>query len=133
MKLSVSNLEAVGYLAVAVKGEWNLSDVKELIDALVTEVKQRGQAHLFVDASNLSGNPEELDRFLLGEHVAVALRHVELAVVYRADLINKLFQHTATNRGGQVLVVADQQEALAWLLAGTPLQADARACLPAGT
>lgn len=125
MKLSARTLEAVGYQAVEVQGEWNLSDAKALIGALVTEVKQRGQAHLFIDASNLSGNPEELDRFLLGEHVAAVLRHIKLAVVYRADLINKLFQHTATNRGGQVLVVADKQAALAWLLAGTPMQADA--------
>ena len=41
MKLSVSTMETVGYLAVEVKGEWNLPAVKELIDSLVMEVKQR--------------------------------------------------------------------------------------------
>ena len=69
-----------------------------------------------VDLRNMTGNPSILDRYKIGVEIAnVWGPRIKVAVVAKAEAINKLGENTAVNRGANIMVTADFAHALEWL------------------
>jgi hypothetical protein len=59
-----------------------------------------------------------MDRFILGEKVAELLSYkIKAAVVWPENDITKFAETVASNRGGKLIVVGNEDDALKWLLA----------------
>lgn len=56
-----------------------------------------------------------VDRYACGKHIAQELRNARIALVWHAELITKLAENTAVNRGGRFRIFADRAVATAWL------------------
>lgn len=67
----------------------------------------------FVD---MPGKVRTLDRFELGVQGAIILRHVaRIAVVYRREEMDKFLETVAVNRGLNIRLFDNMEEALSWL------------------
>ena len=117
MRLELLFDQADGYLLARVQGKWTTDNVKRAIEEVSAEIRKSGYARLLVDARELSAPQHEYDRFLAGVHIANALRGIDIAVLYPAELINKFVENVASNRGARLLVGSELDEALEWLLA----------------
>ena len=89
-----------------------------MADLGVKDAQEKYSAtRILVDATGLSGELEELDRFRIGEYAAEVLsRDVRFAMLAEDKRINKFFENVATNRGLNLIVVGNRQTALDWLL-----------------
>ena len=116
MKLTVSTQEESCYLAVEVVGDWDLEILKSLAGTLAIQTKNLKYDRVLVDAIKVSRAQQDIDRFLLGMHVASVSKGIKIAVVIPAEHIDYFFEDAAVNRGAEVSVFADKQTALQWLL-----------------
>jgi hypothetical protein len=99
-----------------VSGAWNLTDIFALIDRVRQEADAAGLAAVLVDLSAVPGPIPQMERFFAGERVAAVLRHrIRLAVVARAEYIDKFGENTAVNRGARMAVMLSEEHARAWL------------------
>ena len=65
-----------------------------------------------VDFTNLS----TMERYFIGEEIANIVSHkLSVAVVAPEEMITKLLERVATNRGANMLVVSDLKTAEVWL------------------
>ncbi len=105
-----------GWVRLAVAGAWNLTEVFELIDRIRWDTELAGIDRAFADMRAVEGPIPALDRFFAGERVASVLGpRVRLAVLSRPEMIDKLGENTAVNRGARILVTASETEAFAFL------------------
>ena len=116
MNLSIDIHSESGYLACTITGEWATDELKAFLETLSNELKKRGCSRIFADMSQVSGPPQEMDRFYLGKYVAFGLHNIKIAIVYKKVLKNKFFEDTAANRGAWIMVFPDKPKALQWLL-----------------
>ena len=56
-----------------------------------------------------------MHRFMLGEYIAKNLLDLKIAIVADADVIDKMVEDTAVNRGASLYVTCDRLDALNWL------------------
>jgi hypothetical protein len=104
------------FLWVVARGTWHLEDVFAMIETIRRETEWNRLGAAFADLRAMDGPIPDLDRFFAGERVAIVLgARVRLAVVARAEMINKLGEDTAVNRGARILVTPDEAQALAFL------------------
>jgi hypothetical protein len=121
MALEFSIHEEPGYLVIGVEGTFEIGDMKRMIQTLMVEGKKRGYDRALVDISKIEGPIKQFDRFLIGQHAAENWREgLRVAVVYRAEEINKFAEGVATSRGANLRVLADVESALHWLLEDLP-------------
>jgi hypothetical protein len=113
--------EEPGYLVIGVEGTFEIGDMKRMIQALMVEGKTRGYDRALVDISKVKGSIKQFDRFLIGQHAAENWRPgLRVAVVYRAEEINRFAEGVATSRGANLRVVPDVESALHWLMEDLP-------------
>jgi hypothetical protein len=99
-----------------VSGPWNLADIFALIARVREEADAAGLDVALVDLLDVPGPIPQMERFFAGKRVAEVLKHrIRLAVVARAEYINKFGENTAVNRGARMAVLSSQEHALAWL------------------
>jgi len=121
MALDVSIHEEPGYLVVGVTGTFEIAEMKKMIQDLVLEGAKRGYDRALVDISKVEGPIKQFDRFLIGQHAAEYWRPgLRVAVVYRAEEINRFAEDVATSRGANLRVLPDVQSALHWLMEDLP-------------
>jgi len=108
------------YLIAHVSGALSLDNLKELVDIVETESKKRGYNLFLVDMLRTGPPEKEMDRFYIGEYVALKLRGLKVAAVYPQELITKFGENTAVNRGASLIVLGDREQAIKWLLEGQP-------------
>jgi len=121
MALDVSIHEESGYLVIGVDGTFEIGEMKKMIKSLVIESEKRGYDRALFDISRVEGPIKQFDRFLIGQHAAEHWRPgLRVAVVYRADDINRFTEGVATSRGANMRVVPDVQSALHWLMEDLP-------------
>jgi len=121
MALDVSIHEEPGYLVIGVEGRFEIGDMKKMIQALMVESTKRGYDRVLVDISKIEGPIKQFDRFLIGQHAAELWRPgLRVAVVYRAEEINRFAEGVATSRGADLRVVPDVESALHWLMEDLP-------------
>ena len=105
------------YLLVRVSGPFDVSAAREVMVTIKQQAQAGGFTHILVDALGITAPARDLDRFLVGEALAQLLPHpFKVAVLYKAEWINKFAENTAVNRGAAVLVCSQEAKALQWLL-----------------
>jgi hypothetical protein len=113
-----------GYLEIGVAGPWSLENVYHLIDATRRECDRLALGRVLVDSRAMTGKPTEMGRFKGGVRTAEVLGgKIRVALVSRPDLITRFGENAAVNRGANLRVWADRDQALAWLLQGLPAAA----------
>lgn len=128
MGLETSVHEETGYLVIRVEGTFEIGEMKRVIESLMAESGRRGHDRVLVDISKVGGSIKQFDRFLMGQHMASVWRPgLRVAVVYRAEDINKFAEGVATSRGADMRVVPDMASALHWLMEDLPDTGDAEA------
>jgi hypothetical protein len=127
MALGVSIHEEPGYLVIGVEGTFEIGEMKKMIRNLATESEKRGYDQALLDISKIEGPIKQFDRFLIGQHAAEHWRPgLRVAVVYRADEINRFAEGVATSRGANLRVVPDVQSGLHWLMEDLPNAEDSQ-------
>ncbi|MGK7885992.1 MAG: hypothetical protein AB4057_15385 [Crocosphaera sp.] len=108
--------EEQGYLAVICEGIWDPVVVKELLVSIREQGIKKSKKLILLDWFNVSLPEREFYRFLAGEDVANILHYdFKLAVLYPKNFINKFAENVAVNRGANVFVCSNKNEALEWL------------------
>ena len=116
MHLTADHAFRDGYFWIAVAGRWDLGDAYGLVELIRRETDLAGVDRALADLRNVDGPVPGLDRFFAGKHVATVLgARVRLAVIARPEMIDKLGENTAVNRGARILVSGTEAEALAFL------------------
>ncbi len=116
MSLTVAHEIRGRFLRVVLGGVWQLEDVFATIETIRRETEWNRLGAALVDFRGVLGPIPDLERFFAGERVAIVLgSRVRLAVLARPEMINKLGEDTAVNRGARILVTPDEAEALAFL------------------
>ena len=116
MTLSIRSRIEGRHVHFDVAGPWNLADIFGLIDRVREEADAAGLDAVLVDLSAVPGPIPQMERFFAGVRVAEVLKHrIRLAVVVRAEYINKFGENTAVNRGARMAVLSSEEHALAWL------------------
>jgi hypothetical protein len=82
------------------------------------EATKAGLTRILVDARAIEPPAHEFDRFWFGSAVAEFFpgREFKVALLFPAELINKLGEDTAVNRGARYLVIDAEGPALEWLM-----------------
>ena len=114
------------YLEIGVAGTWSLENVYALIDATRDECDRLAVNRVLVDTRAMTGQPTEMGRFKGGVRTAEVLGgKIRVALLSRAELITRFGENAAVNRGANLRVWTDREEAIAWLLQGLPASAQA--------
>ena len=56
-----------------------------------------------------------MQRYKLGEYIAIEFLDLDIAIVANQDVIDKMVEDTAVNRGASVFVTHDVEKAKEWL------------------
>jgi hypothetical protein len=121
MALEFSIHEEPGYMVIGVEGTFEIGEMKRMIKNLLIESEKRGYDRALLDISGVEGPIKQFDRFLIGQHAAENWRPgLRVAVVYRAEDINRFAEGVATSRGANLRVVPDVQSGLHWLMEDLP-------------
>jgi hypothetical protein len=116
MTLSIESRIEGGRVRFDVRGPWNLGDIFALIGRVREEADAAGLDAALVDLLDVPGPIPQMERFFAGKRVAEVLKHrIRLAVVARAEYIDKFGENTAVNRGARMAVMSSEDHALAWL------------------
>jgi hypothetical protein len=116
MTLAIQSRIDRGHVRFDVTGAWNLAEIFALIARVRQEADAAGLDAVLVDLSAVPGPIPQMERFFAGERVAAVLRHrIRLAVVARAEYIDKFGENTAVNRGARMAVMSSEEHARAWL------------------
>ena len=109
------------HLVAVCEGEWGLDALTKTLTELRDMATQLGHTRILVDWRKIPGPIKFSHRFIAGEEVARILHHpFRVAVLEEEEVINKLAETTAVNRGALFLVSHDEQGLLHWLLEGLP-------------
>lgn len=109
------------FLEARIAGEWRLDDVREAIEAVREKGLATGVERILVDMSAVTGRPSDLRRFEAAEATARAARgRFRVALLPPPELSDRFFEDAARNRGAALRAARSREDALAWLLAGSP-------------
>jgi hypothetical protein len=107
-----------GYLRVKASGEFPTLNLREGVTSILKQAVKSGYTRVLIDAYDVSAPKSDIDRFDAGTTMAELFRgRLKVAILYPPELINKLAEDAAVNRGADVLVVHDEKVALRWLFA----------------
>ena len=113
-------IEIVGnkdFLEIILRGTFDRPSLEGFVDGLKDAQEKYDATRIFVDATRVSGEIVELDRFWIGKYASEVLsRRVKFAFLVEDERIDKFFENVAVNRGLSVIVVGNRRAALDWLL-----------------
>ena len=126
MDLTIDLQSRKYYLLAALSGVFSLRGAQDAYDRAVKAALPLGFSRILFDASAVTGNPSQDERYALGLFVATAQRmlaatipprFLQVAVYGHQPLIdpNRFGETVALNRGAKVKVSERLDEALAWL------------------
>ena len=117
MDLDVSFEAKDSYLEVAARGMWKLEDVKEVMSLARAKADAGDQTRVLLDMRNVGNVKKQMDRLHSASHaVEVFGSDVKVVVVGQSHSITKMTEDFAVNRGVNLLITGDEDEALKWLL-----------------
>jgi hypothetical protein len=109
------------HLVAVCEGEWGIDALTTALTEMRDMATQLSHTRILIDWRNVPGPIKFSHRFMAGEEVARILHFpFRVAVLSMEDVINKLAETTAVNRGALFFVSHDEQELLRWLLEGLP-------------
>ena len=106
-----------GYLVVHVAGAFSLKESLATLEKAASVARARGMRRILFDASQVTGNPSDIDRYDVGKEAAELFAHIErLAFVRWATSRYTGFAFdVAQNRGLDARAFLDRAEAERWL------------------
>jgi hypothetical protein len=107
------------HLLVTVSGTFSPELSMESIDAMVTAAKKEDCKMILLDCRPMGGEIGVLERFESGRYGALTIpRTFKIALLARKDQVSpdKFFQTVARNRGVNLTVFTENDEALGWLM-----------------
>ena len=107
------------YLLITVSGTFSPELSMESIDAMVTAAKKEDCKKILLDCRPMDGEIGVLERFETGRYGALTIpRTFKIALLARKDQVSpeKFFQTVARNRGVNLTVFTENDEALGWLI-----------------
>jgi len=118
IEYQIFNLD--NYLKVVTKGkDDNSSDVKTYMDAIIQAVKDFKSKHVLCDERELQYSLSITDTYQLGEYISQHSSHLtKVAIVCNSKYVDdaRFYETVATNRGMQIKVHTNIEEAEIWLL-----------------
>jgi len=126
MTLTVDIESREYYLLAVVSGAFSLRGAQEAFHRATKAALPLGLNRILLDASAVTGNPSQDERYALGVYVADAQRRfaaqsppcvLQMAIYGHRPLVdpNRFGEIVALNRGAKVKVSERLDEALAWL------------------
>jgi len=107
------------YLHVEVSGEFDLSRTKELIRHVFEVARQHDLCKIFVDRREMKGPVGDLEQFQLAEFLAkeqgTGRCRMTILKTGRKVPMDRFFEPVALNRGANLKVTTDLEEAFKWL------------------
>jgi hypothetical protein len=114
------------YLRATVRGAFTLRAAQDTYDEAIKAAVASGHTRILIDANGVTGMPTQDERYMLGLFVAAEQRilsaktppvDVKVAFLGRQPLVdpNRFGETVAVNRGANVKVSEQLEEALAWL------------------
>jgi hypothetical protein len=115
-----------GILEVVASGKFTLEKAQHAFVEMLDAVALHGTAKVRFDGREIVGNPKTIERFLYGEFAATTVaaygtrgvaRATQFAYVLRPPVLDpeRFGETVAVNRGMNVKVFEDPEEALRWL------------------
>jgi hypothetical protein len=109
------------YLHVFCEGDWWPAAVTEALRRVGETARRTTHTRILIDWRKVSPPIKEFHRFLAGLDVAGLLNWpMRVAALCEAESINRFAEDLAVNRGASLLVFAEKEDALAWLLREQP-------------
>lgn len=105
-----------GYLYVEYSKPYNVDDLINLSKEALDISKNEGIKKLLLDVSQMPGKVKPMDRYEIGVKSALLFRYkLKIAVLYKIEEINGFAETVASNRGMNVKIFSNRDEALDWL------------------
>lgn len=114
------------HLVAILRGKWDVPEMTRCIVQIRAKAMQSPQTRILADCRDVSAPATEFHRYLAGVDVARILpRPFKLSVLYLEELVNRFGETVAVNRGADIRVFHEEEQALQWLLADISKTADA--------
>lgn len=115
-KYSFENKEK--YLYLRIVGEYSYEDAISYLSLMLEECEKVNKDKLLINMLEIKGaDISAVDRFLLGEKIAEIIRkRIKIALAFPEENITKLFETVASNRGADIGVFGNLENAIIWLL-----------------
>lgn len=121
MEQNVDILPREGYLEVRFLGAFSVMRFNRQVDAAVQACRERGLELLLVDFIPVQGLPTTLDDYEVSEYASRVAGSLKISCVGTAEQLGEKFgRMVARNRGLNVEVFVERDEATQWLLRDGP-------------
>ena len=119
MANSLSIVDQGEYLLAEFSGDFSVDAGKQCIDAMTNASIEKHQSKVLLDCRKISGNMPIIDRFEVAAYAAKTRKMIaKLAMLNRPDVIlpDNFVENVAVNRGANVKVFTDLENAVHWLM-----------------
>ena len=104
------------HLLVEVRGTYSLKYMLSTIHEVAEHCRADNLSKVLIDLRELEGDPGIFDRFQIGiEIVKTWDSRIKAAVIARPNVISRMAENTAVNRGARVFITSEMDAALKWL------------------
>lgn len=104
------------YLLVEISGPYSLEMLMSAVHEVADQCRKESLNKVLIDLRNMDGDPSILDRYQIGVEIAsIWGPRYKVAVIARTEIVNKMTENTAVNRGAKFMVTPDANRALEWL------------------
>lgn len=104
------------YLLAEASGDYSLKLFISIIHEVADRCRDENLNKALIDLRDIEGDPSILDRYRFGMEIAQAWGYkIKVAAVAKRDVINKMAENTAVNRGANLWTTSDFVLALKWL------------------
>lgn len=105
------------YLKINLSGEYLFSEAQDILINMNKLAAENKRTRILLDARDLLLDPSVMEKFNMGElGVKIFGTKIKIALLRKPDHIDKFMENVAVNRGGNLYIVSNEQEALDWLL-----------------
>lgn len=118
MDLKIKILKRDPYLHAAISGEFNLADFKKVYQQVIDSSVRLNQPRVIFDTRSMSGEISTMERYEAAVWIAQNQKaRVRMVFFVSLDQIypDKFAETVAINRGVQLKVTTDMEEAMQWL------------------
>lgn len=117
MSFEMTTVVEEKFLRITTVGTFAFDDLFPFLDQVKTCGETSGRDKVLIDSRQLEGRMTEAERFQGGQRIAEIFgSRTKLALLMPSDMITKLGELAARNRGARLLVSASEAEAVNWLL-----------------
>ena len=116
MKTHISSEVFDQYLKIRISGENIYDEISEILTTIKRLYDENKRTKILIDGVD-TPNLRTMERFSIGEMgLDVFDRNIKIAIFSKPENVNKFLETVVVNRGGNLLVTGNEQEARDWLL-----------------